>query len=377
MKYFYSFLLLTLMGSFMFAQAPQQPEHTIKFEEETHDFGEVIQGKPVTFSFSFLNDGEEPITLDKVKASCGCTTPKWTKEPVAASKKGSIDVSYNAARMGSFSKSVSVWYNGRTSPKVVFIKGKVIPDPAKPVASTSAYKVKRGSLSFEKVTESIGTFKDTEKKEIMFKFQNTSNKPVTITKTEGDPGFNILPMKRLLQPQEEGVIKVTIDGSQMTKEGYFYKQMKIFTDDDPETPKQFSVSGTLEKTAEPEEAKVDPALAPKIKFKETKVKGGTIIEGEKFVYDFVFTNEGKSPLEINSAKASCGCTASTPKDKVVEPGDESRITATFNSRGRVGKNNKYITVKTNDPENPAVRLEFTVEVVKDPFHATNVGPANK
>ena len=208
----------------------------------------------------------------------------------------------------------------------------------------------------------------------MFKFQNTSNKPVTITKTEADPGFSVLPMKRLLQPKEESVIKVTIDGSQMKKDGYFYKQMKVFTDDDPANAKQFSISGTLEKTIQPE-AKADPATAPKIKFETTKVNGGTIIEGEEFVYDFVFKNEGKGPLEIASAKASCGCTASTPKDKVVQAGDESRITATFRSRGRVGKNNKYITVKSNDPENPTVRLEFTVEVVKDPFHAGNLGPS--
>ena len=134
MKYFYTVLLLTLMGSFVFAQqtAPQQQEHTIKFEEETHDFGEIIQGKPQTFTFQFMNESDQPVKLDKVKASCGCTTPKWTREEVAAGSKGTIDVSYNAARMGTFSKSVSVWYNGRTQPKVVFIKGKVIADPNKP-----------------------------------------------------------------------------------------------------------------------------------------------------------------------------------------------------------------------------------------------------
>ena len=76
---------------------------------------------------------------------------------------------------------------------------------------------------------------------------------------------------------------------------------------------------------------------------------------------------------IESVKASCGCTATAPKDDVIVSGQSSEIVATFDSRGRVGKQNKSITVKTNDPDESTIVLRFAVEVVKDPFHVGGGG----
>ena len=80
----------------------------IKFDTVEHDFGNQPQGKPVTYEFTFTNKGEEPLVLENVKASCGCTTPTWTKEPVMKDKKGTIKAQYNMAREGAFRKSITV-----------------------------------------------------------------------------------------------------------------------------------------------------------------------------------------------------------------------------------------------------------------------------
>ncbi len=89
-------------------QAQETKTAKLKFAETTYDFGNKPQGKPVTTEFEFSNNGNDPLVLETVKASCGCTTPEWTKEPVMPGKKGTIKVQYNMAREGAFNKTITV-----------------------------------------------------------------------------------------------------------------------------------------------------------------------------------------------------------------------------------------------------------------------------
>ena len=91
------FLLLTLSLSLFsgFVKADSPAPSKIKFDTLEHDFGNMPQGKPVSYDFGFTNTGAEPLVLENVKASCGCTTPTWTKEPVMQEKKGNIKAQYN------------------------------------------------------------------------------------------------------------------------------------------------------------------------------------------------------------------------------------------------------------------------------------------
>jgi hypothetical protein len=62
--------------------------------------------------FTFKNTGKTPLLISNVQASCGCTTPDYTKEPIAPGKKGSITATYNAAAVGQFNKTITVTSNG-------------------------------------------------------------------------------------------------------------------------------------------------------------------------------------------------------------------------------------------------------------------------
>ena len=107
MKHLFILLSFILISSITKADPPASPSK-IKFSEKEFDFGTLPQGKPVTHEFEFTNTGTEPVVLENVKASCGCTTPTWTKEPVMPGKKGAIKAQYNMAREGSFRKSITV-----------------------------------------------------------------------------------------------------------------------------------------------------------------------------------------------------------------------------------------------------------------------------
>lgn len=94
-----------------------------------HDFGTIPQGKPVYYYFDIVNNGAVPLKLENVQASCGCTTPEWNKEPVAAGGSDKIKVGYNAAVEGPFEKFITITYNGNQT-KQIKIKGTVWKAPA-------------------------------------------------------------------------------------------------------------------------------------------------------------------------------------------------------------------------------------------------------
>lgn len=106
-----------------------QPENKaeFKFEKETHDFGKVQVGKPVSVDFVFTNTGNEPLIISNVESTCGCTVPKYTSAPVAKGAKGIITVTFNAAAVqAGFTKAVTIKSNARTPIKVLYIKGEVV-----------------------------------------------------------------------------------------------------------------------------------------------------------------------------------------------------------------------------------------------------------
>ena len=97
------------------------------FEKETHSFGDIEEGPKVEYEFKFTNDGKEPLIISNVKASCGCTTPSWPKDPIMPGEEAAIKAIYNTSkRMGPFNKSITITSNAYTPTKRLYIKGKVV-----------------------------------------------------------------------------------------------------------------------------------------------------------------------------------------------------------------------------------------------------------
>ncbi|WP_395808769.1 DUF1573 domain-containing protein [Daejeonella sp.] len=101
-----------------------------KFEKETHDFGKIPQGKPVSVEFKFTNTGNEPLIITNIESVCGCTVPKYTNTPILKGQSGTITVTYNAAALAPFSKGLTIRSNAKTPIKVIYIKGEVVASPA-------------------------------------------------------------------------------------------------------------------------------------------------------------------------------------------------------------------------------------------------------
>ncbi len=136
------FLMATMLFAtfVVFAQDEVKPKDKgeMKFEKTRHDFGVFsVDTAVVTHEFVFTNVGKAPLIIHQANASCGCTVPEYTLEPIMPGDKGKITVTYNGKnrRPGVFRKSVTIHNNGRQSPIRIYIEGEMIGSeaPIKPV----------------------------------------------------------------------------------------------------------------------------------------------------------------------------------------------------------------------------------------------------
>jgi hypothetical protein len=102
---------------------------TIVFDNEEFDFGEIEMGSDGLCTFSFTNKGSEPLLLTQVNATCGCTAPSWSREPIKPNEKGEIKVKYNTNIYGPFNKAIIIDSNGTPSRVMLRIKGRVKEKP--------------------------------------------------------------------------------------------------------------------------------------------------------------------------------------------------------------------------------------------------------
>ena len=125
MKRTFAIIIALLVSFSVKSQNPVTPQDSIIFSNITHDYGTIVQGSDGSTIFNFSNKGKAPIVLNNVQASCGCTTPEWTRTPIAPGEKGMIKVTYNTNNLGAFNKSITVVSNAVNSTVVLMIKGNV------------------------------------------------------------------------------------------------------------------------------------------------------------------------------------------------------------------------------------------------------------
>lgn len=100
---------------------------TMVFEKEVHDFGDITEGEKVSYSFKFTNTGKTDLVISSAQASCGCTVPNYSKDPIAPGDEGTIDVTFNSEnRPGKVDKKITIMANTVPNTVVIKITGNVI-----------------------------------------------------------------------------------------------------------------------------------------------------------------------------------------------------------------------------------------------------------
>jgi hypothetical protein len=122
-------------------EAPEGPLPTFQFSKESHDFGTIAEGDVAKHTFTFKNTGEAPLIIESAKGSCGCTVPKWPREPIPVGGDGEIEVAFNSkGKPGIQNKTVTITAN--TYPKITKISIKANVEKDEQATSSVAGPVK-------------------------------------------------------------------------------------------------------------------------------------------------------------------------------------------------------------------------------------------
>lgn len=335
---------------------------TMKFSDTQHDFGTFKEeaGRQ-TFDFVITNTGTLPLVIQEVVASCGCTTPDWTKQPIPAGGKGKVTAIYDPRNLpGQFNKTLTVTTNTKPNVTMLVIKGEVTPRE-KTVEELFTFPV--GAVRFESQNLAFTNVKKTEKKIRIMQIINTSAAPVKV-EFDGLPAY--LTMKanpESLKPGQKGMVEGTYDATKNAGWGNVTDMVRIKLDGSPQVNVYYYVTANLVEDFS-SLTKEDILNAPVFKIASTNFDLGKIKGSTQNEVEFKFTNGGKTDLMIRNVKATCGCTAIQQGNQGVgiKPGESSSIKAMFNSGGYSGKVSKAIYVYTNDPRNSEIILMLNADV---------------
>ena len=93
------------------------------FTDTIYDFGKVIEGEKVNYTFKFKNTGDKPLLISQVATSCGCTASSYTDSPVKPNSEGYVKVTFNSSgRQGNVQKTITVYSNTKPVEHILIIK---------------------------------------------------------------------------------------------------------------------------------------------------------------------------------------------------------------------------------------------------------------
>ncbi|MGA1976430.1 MAG: DUF1573 domain-containing protein [Bacteroidales bacterium] len=353
------FLFLSILASGISVVA--QP--VMKLTATEHDFGTFKEeaGRQM-FDFAVTNAGNAPLVIQNIVASCGCTTPDWTKEPIAPGAQGKITAIYDPnGRPGQFSKTLTVYSNSTPNIVVLTIKGEVVPHE-KTVEELFTFPV--NGIRFESNHLAFTNIKKTEKKIKVMQLINTTPKSVKVEFDQLPPYLTMKVDQDSVKPGGKALVEGTYDATKNPAVwGNVADMIKIKINGEVQQNVYYYVSANLVEDFS-SLTKEQLENAPVFQVETMTVDLGKIQGSTQNNVEFKFINAGKSDLLLRLVKSTCGCTAvqQGPQGVGIKPGQSSSIKATFNAGSYRGPVTKAIYVYTNDPKNSEVVLYLKADV---------------
>ncbi len=332
----------------------------IVFDEQEHDFGTFKEEDGLqTYSFVFVNKGTTPLILNNVMASCGCTTPEWTQKPIAPGEKGFIKVSYNPqGRPGAFHKTITVSTNAQNPQTILRISGVVEP---RPKTMVEMYPRQIGPVRARSNHVSFSSIRKNEVATDTLEIVNDSGSPVSLSFQTPPPHLRVRVEPATLKPDQKGNIIITYDASKVNSFGFVMHRIYLNVDGKSDYRNSIGITATIEEDFSSLTSE-ELANAPVVSFNTMSHDFGNIKPGESVEYEFILQNRGKRDLIVRDIKSSCECTEVSPAKKIIGPNESIPVKVVFKSEGKRGRQNKAITVITNDPKRPTTILRISTTV---------------
>ena len=347
-------LLLTSLILFCGFVAAQ--DEKISMNEMEHDFG-VIGDKDgyATFDFILTNNSDAPVVITNVSASCGCTTPRWTKEPIEKGKTGTISVLFNPlSQRGPFFKTVTVFTN-QTSQVLLRIKGEVVrsetivkklpPEEEYPVA-IGKYLLKTKELSFDKISFDA-------KKTITLEVFNNSDKPIT-QKIQKLPKYITVDLNPVIIPEKTAAtIDVNINVQDYSLYGDLAGEITLLINGTSQSfPFTANVTEDFSKWTATKKAN-----AGKINVSAQEINFGNLSSGNSRTLKI--SNSGKFALNIHTIIVSDPSITVSKTNFIVNSGEIAEIKVNVDNKKIQSNLSSSLEIVSDDPNMPVYKIAVT------------------
>ncbi len=328
-----------------------QQLEVVSFEEPIAELGTIIDDQGVvSHRFTFTNLTSGLLQVEKVTTSCGCTSTNWSTGPISAGEEGFIEIQFDPYnRPGPFEKNAVVHYKEQPDPLILRIKGFVEP------ASESVaehYPLKMGALRTKQKFLDLGTITKKSLYSQSFEVYNDSDQILVFSDDmEGPNHITVTFEPYTLKPKSKGKVWVHYDVRAKNDLGFFREDIAIFTYEQEDARKDFSVTATLLDIPTEMNSK-----SPRVYFTKTEIDFGVKQQGDTVNVQFPIKNQGQSALRLKKVFGSCNCIRINLETDLLNPGESTNIAVRFLTKDRLGNQKKTVTIFTDDPQQPVAIL---------------------
>ena len=207
--------LVFILAGILFAisSISAQNNARISADELIYNFGTIGESDGLaSHIFTIKNTGNGPLVITRITASCGCTQPEWTKEPIAPGKTGEVKVTYNPkGRPGPFYKTIAIYSNGKKGSFSLGIKGNVTPKEAQPIL---IYPYSIGDLKLQTKNILYSTIRPEETLGEKINLINEGKTSLNIHLGKTPHYLNVVANPTKLAPGETGEISILMNAKE-------------------------------------------------------------------------------------------------------------------------------------------------------------------
>jgi hypothetical protein len=320
-----------------------------EFSSKSHDFGVIKEADgPRNFSFNVSNKGNQPLVIQNVVPSCGCTSPEWTKTPVPPNGEGKITAIFDpSGRSGVFNKTLTVYSNAKPNVVVLTIKGEVVPR-VRGVEELYTWPV--GQVRFEGKEIMFSTVLKTQKKIRVMPAINSSKETVKVEFADVPGYLSIKMAPATLNPGQKGLVECTYYGTKDNRWGNTRDMVKVKLNGVVQETGFFISAFLAEDFSNLSKGELENG--PVMEIETTRADLGEMEQSAEKIAEFRIRNNGKRDLIIRDIKPACDCiTLIQGAGLTIKPGDTGILRFRFNSGTLSAGITKPVYVYSNDPKN--------------------------
>lgn len=354
---------ILLSAGILAASMPAVAGPVARWKSVSHDFGAFDEdmGK-VSSDFVVVNDGDAPLMIYAARASCGCTVPSFTSDPVAPGDSAVIKVTYDpTGRPGKFSKKVKVETNCDPAQNILTINGVVI---GASNTLRARFPVEVGNLKLRNKSVAFGDINKGNTKTAFLDGYNQSNDTICPVVTGLPPHITVTTSPEAVPPGEQVTFTFFYNSARTSDWGLTSDEVSVT----PAAGSAESQPVDLIAVVNEDFSRMTPEKrerAPKIALSSTSIDLGQVAVGTRNEEEIIIENFGKDPLVIRKVASLDPAVQASVNKTEVKGGSNARIKVKVDTRKVEGDIvNARITVITNDPDRPVSNIRVVGELLK-------------